>query len=866
MAWCAPSATDEAELSRGTDLHEEAIAQYRAGMYAEAEAKARENVAIRTRILGETHEGLAPGLNLLGMVLNRQGKSAEARPIYERSLAIMAASDPDDPDVAAVLNNLARVLEALGEVDEARAMHHRSVAIRETHPDATPLDLASSLNNLALLETASGNWTTARQLLERGLAIRESELGPDHVAVATTVNSLGMLLHNQGDYGGARHQFARALEIREAELGPEHPFTAVSLNNLAATLHQLREFEAAIPLYIRALELGESQVGPDHPDIAPRLNNLAAALKETGKREAALGLYERSLAIREAHFGPDHPAVGNALANLAGFISYRDVARSRALYERSLAIVAATRGTSHPKYIRRTSYLASLLTEDDNPAGRKLHRAALASTERFMNELLPSLSEREAMSFVADNREVLDKFLAAHDGPQDGLDAWSAVLAWKGAVARTLAARPVTDERLKAARRELAKQTLAGASVDRLDELIAERDGLEREIASTDAALQTELDLRQASATEICAALPPDSTLVDYVRYARRDLQMYLAFVVDAVDCSVTATRLGKATEIDGLIAEHRATLVSGGLDQRVLRRGEALADAVWTPIASALSDRVILVPDGELASVAFGALPDGDGFLAERIHLSYLESATDLVRWTHGSAEGEGALIVGGVTYGAGPGPTCLGEPFAALPGTATEADVVRKYLRRDRPSVLKGADASEAAAVAAMPSKRVVHLATHGFFAQGRCAEPGMGFDAMSVSGLALAAANTPTAASDGILTAAEVGTLDLSRAELVVLSACETGVGEARSGEGVLGLRRGFTASGARTLVMSLWSVSDAGTSELMTEFYRHLRRVPASEALWKAQRSTIARNRETGNVSWDWAAFVASGDWR
>lgn len=181
-----------------------------------------------------------------------------------------------------------------------------------------------------------------------------------------------------------------------------------------------------------------------------------------------------------------------------------------------------------------------------------------------------------------------------------------------------------------------------------------------------------------------------------------------------------------------------------------------------------------------------------------------------------------------------------------------------------REEVVVLEGPEATEARVSALAPGRRVLHLATHGFFATDRCrsalaagAGEAVGYDPMLLSGLVLAG-------EDRIWTAEEVAALDLRGTELVVLSACETGFGEARSGEGVLGLRRAFRLAGARSLVMTLWAVEDDATRQFMETLYERLRRRwdPVA-ALAAAQRDRIDRARHEGDPDPQrWAGFVVA----
>ena len=223
--------------------------------------------------------------------------------------------------------------------------------------------------------------------------------------------------------------------------------------------------------------------------------------------------------------------------------------------------------------------------------------------------------------------------------------------------------------------------------------------------------------------------------------------------------------------------------------------------------------------------------------------------------------------------------------RPLKALPGSKSEAETVAKLLEKGRigsVAVLSGSQASERQIKLESPGKRFIHLATHGFFATGkvRSALAGSrsaggldartgGFNPMLLSGVVLAGANAGAdlsgATEDGVLTALEVAGLDLRGTELVTLSACETGLGELVTGEGVMGLRRAFAEAGARALLLSLWKIPDEETRVLMEEFYRQVASAPdmdKASALRKAQLQMISRSKEKPDPR-TWAAFIVSG---
>ena len=342
----------------------------------------------------------------------------------------------------------------------------------------------------------------------------------------------------------------------------------------------------------------------------------------------------------------------------------------------------------------------------------------------------------------------------------------------------------------------------------------------------------------------------------------------------------------------------------------------------------------MFIVPDGALNLVSFAALPsDDERYLIETgPTLHYLSAERDLVATSDDETiAGVGLLALGGPDYddraifSTGPAPESPGTTrskgssgsvgtrsscgsfdtlsFDPLPAAAIEArDVVSLWERAENTDDaangmvvhLAGSAAGEAALKSSAPGKRVLHLATHGFFLGGECASgmerirgsrgltlvqepepaPVEGLSPLLLSGLALAGANHRDLADvgeeDGILTAEEIASLDLSGVEWAVLSACDTGVGEVRAGEGVFGLRRAMQVAGVRTLIMSLWPVDDEATRSWMRSLYegRLLDGLDSAEAVRAAGLAVIEQRREAGESAhpFYWAAFVAAGRWQ
>ncbi len=466
--------------------------------------------------------------------------------------------------------------------------------------------------------------------------------------------------------------------------------------------------------------------------------------------------------------------------------------------------------------------------------------------------------------------------------------------------------------------RQLASQVAALnsqiSSVDLKPEqrqaLTAERDRLEAELYRQLPALK----IPEVSPKQIAAALPSDGVLVEFQRYQPFDGKKppkqrwgsprYLALILKP-NGSIQAVQLGEAKPLEEAIARALAATAESLADAPAL--WGAVSRLVLDPLKPHLagSRQWFLSPDGELNRVPFAALPtpgDPNRTVGEATQLRLITTGRDLLRFQQPIARGNAPLVMANPAYDRSPGAVgssttvaaantsgsgqrrssaADGLRWAGLPATAEEGEEIATILGT---KPVTGADAT-VKRLQATASPRVLHIATHGFFAADQTSKPDerlatlsesskmltgfKGEDPMLRSGLVLAGANQPKAdpSDDGLLTASEATGLQLEGTELVVLSACSTGVGDIRTGEGVYGLQRALSVAGARSTLLSLWNVDDAATAAFMEGFYKRLK---AGEGRAAALAATQADFRQHANPAWRhpyvWAAWQLTGDWR
>jgi CHAT domain-containing protein len=899
------------------------------GQYAKAEPLMQRSLAIREKALGPEHPDVATSLNSLAGLYKTTGQYAKAEPLYQRSLAIRKkALGPVHPDVASSLNNLATLYNSIGQYAKAELLMRSVLAIDEKSLGHTHPDVATSLDNLALLYKSAGQYAKAEPLMQRSLAIREKALGPEHPDVATSLNSLAGLYQATGQYAKAEPLYQRSLAIYKKALGQEHRDVALTLNNLAALYDATGQHVKAEPLYQRSLAIYKKALGQEHRDVALTLNNLAALYDATGQHVKAEPLYQRSLAIYEKVLGLAHPGVAAILGNLADlYAAQRNYGTANRLFTRSLNIqdrqirevFAFTTEDQKLQFLEdvQWSYWGYL---------SMIHQH-LKNDPQAVHDGFETVLRRKGVVFDAEarTREALRGRLskAAHQ-------EWGRLSELRSELAQMFLNKPQslsTDQyqnKLATLQQQIeqSEQRLATESTlvnKELQQRSVTIDAVAKHLP-TNAALVEFVKIRDRDFAN--GQWESSWRYLAFVLTANGNVAL-----VDLGDASTLEGQIQGALHDIKVSIEARGLQLlkkpdSANPSQPNLQSLKTLYSQVWTPLEKALgtAEKVTISPDGLLNLVPFAALIDREEHaVVERYRLTYVSSGRELVASEGAVAKPESNLLLvanpafDGTAQGVSRTEASLRSRdfrgvFSQLPGTEREAKEIPPLVtdRGGKRSVLVESKAIEGSVKSAR-SPRILHLATHGFFLQDEeidlCAET-RGVTVMKTatlaekvlcekargvivvknakpvppkryenplirSGLAFAGANKAsevTEGDDGILTALEITGMDLYGTELVVLSACDTGVGEVKTGEGVFGLRRAFALAGAKNLMMSLWPVSDEITANQMKAFYRNLQKLPPAEALRQAQLETIKELK----AQYDgmappglWAPFILQG---
>jgi CHAT domain-containing protein len=833
------------------------------------------------------------------------------------------AHGTESPTLISLLGGLAGVYRYLGQSWRNDVLYARQDAICRKHPSADPLCQAGGTTRpmfRAIVSYDRGDFARAIPIFRDRLAqlrtadLTQSSLFNEFHLAAT---QLATIYERAGDYRNAAAVWETIVDTYRRHPHLQDRVASAQLI-LAKQYDRAKDVAKADALYAQLIpELEERlQRLPAQPRTARERarseQQIVLALAEyyaaRGRAEAAVPLLDAMLDRFGAAYGVDSIDYATALAEGARvFESSGPRSRAAMLLQKALSIIDQRLGSESPGTASVLSRLARHAFADrDARTALGFMSRALTAYERNLSTLLSHGSEGE-------RRAAFDRYTSAVDLaislqqeygsvlPDAFETAFGAVLHRKGRLlgatqSALTALRERGDEASRRVLEELSQLRALRASMmyggspheqsasyrARFQALRLREDELERASAKLIPMLRAQTD--GASAAALAAHLEPDEALVDFVVYRPYDAAQgasvparVLAYVLRR-EGAVKAVDLGPARDMAAHVKRFRGALSAPDAAD-VDPLGRQLYTALMAPLETLLEgvNQLCISPDGVLNLMPFEALLDSEQrYLVERYRIRYISAARDLAI-PPVAASGAAAAIFGDPAYGAtdtgdsepAPGPRSseLMRRFTRLPETEAEAEAIAGLI--PAASLYKGPHATETQ-IKQVRSPRILHIATHGFFLPDPGGMEGseeltalVREDPLVRSGLALACANSPCPGTDdGILTALEATTLHLDGTELVVLSACDTGVGDIVNGDGIYGLRRAFVLAGARQQIISLWKVDDAATRELMTEFYQRFVQGASAPDSLRAVQLRWARDGERRHPFY-WASFVLSG---
>jgi CHAT domain-containing protein/Tfp pilus assembly protein PilF len=779
------------------------------GRYNSAEFYSAEALSLREQTLGKDSKAYASSLNNMAVLYNETARYNESEKYFEEALqTVQAQLGAESQEYAIVLNNQAILLARIGRIDQAVEKLNMATAILDKLKKKSPRNTVGFQSNLALLYQQQGKYTEAESIY---------------------------------------------LKL-EKTLGAKDPFYAGVLNNLALLYIQMNQLDKVEPYLIKSRDVYKSRFGGQNPNYAKVLNDLGNFYRMQGKFAEAEQNLSEALSIRGTALDSNHPDYVRSQEDLAILYWKKgDLTKADANYkiamEKSLDFInryfppmSEAEKTKYwdvlqPRFQRFYNYC--LEASATNPAVVQTMYDYQMATKGL---LLNSTNKIKKAIFASGNNELIRDYVAWLDK--------------KETLARYYS---------------LSKQDLTDQKID-LVALEREANDMERSLSQRSTDFSQGYAAEKLSFTQVVAALTDTEAAVEFICIRTYDKEFttdskYAALILTKGSTSPKLVVLDNGNQLETRYAKFYRNAI-----QQKSTDGYSY-DQFWARMDPALAGKKIIYisADGVYNQISLNTLkkPEGD-YLINRYDLIMVGNSKDILvlKNQKASTAKKSAFLLGFPDYG--------GDAVPPLPGTKIEMDNIGKILKTagytTTPYIQK---AATEAAIKSMKSNSFVHIATHGYF-QADVEEDAVGVKQENAknnpllrSGILLAGAS-PTIKGEvmpnlesndnGVLTAYEAMNLSLEGTDLIVLSACETGLGDVRAGEGVYGLQRAFLVAGAKAMVMSLWKVDDAATQALMTNFYTNLAKGGSkAKAFKQAQLQLMTKFKEP----YYWGAFVMMG---
>lgn len=850
---------------------------YSQGDYAQALEVFRKGLGL-SETLGDK-AAIARALGSLGVVYDSQGDYTQALDYYQKCLKLFEALE-DKIGIARTLGNIGIVHHELGDFAQAMESHRQSLPLFEARGDKA--GIARTLHNLGTVYSAQGDYAQALEYYLKSLIPREA-LG-DKSGIAKTLGAIGEIHFEQGAYTQALEYFRRSLAMNEA-LGDKAGI-ADRLNDIGAVNDLQGDYAQALGYFRKSLAIKEEL--EDKAGIAITLNSIGVVHQRQGDYAQALEQFRKSLAMKESlgekasiavtlnNIGSVYQRQGDhahalEFAERASALA-RSIGANETLWQSLTAAGQSYRRLNKPVEARQALAEAITIIETlrANVAGGEVERQRSFGSKVAPYHTMVDLLTREgrlaeALNFAerAKARVLLDALQTGH------VNITKALTEEEQEQERKLRAELISLNArvIRADQQEKPDQTKLNELKSLREKARLNYEAFQTSLYAAHPELRTQRGEAPVIKAEEIAALLPDasSALLEYVV---TDDVTHLFVGVKATGKPAADVRVYtlpiKRDELRKRTESLRRRLAARDLGYRAAAR--ELYQLLLKPAQAELQGKtnLVIVPDDKLWELPFQALiTEGDRYVIERSAVSYAPSLTVLREMKaqrekrRASSAGSALLALGNPAIGKETierATLALRDgKLAPLPEAEAEVKALGRLYGAAQSKVYVGADAREDRAKTEAAQAGILHFATHGILND---ASP-------MYSHLVLAAGDKN---EDGLLEAWELMQLDL-RAELAVLSACETARGRYGAGEGMIGLSWAMFVAGAPATLVSQWKVESASTRELMLNFHRRLRALAkASKAAALRQAALkLMKNPQTSHPFY-WAGFVLVGDGR
>jgi len=856
-----------ATLDDVLDLDNTAYKYYQDGNYPKALEFYSKALSIQEKNLGKDHPATGAIYNDIGLVYSDMGDYPKALEFYTKALNIREKNlGKDHPATTNIYNDIGLVYSNMGDYPKALEFYAKSLNIYEKDLGKDHPATATIYGNIGYAYKNIGDYPKALEFLTKALDIDEKVLGKDHPATANSYNNIGLVYSDMGDCSKALEFFTKALNIAEKVFGKDHPDTAISYNNIGLVYYNMGDYSKALEFLTKALNITEKVLGKDHPNTATSYNSIGFMYNNIRNYPKALEFFTKALEIREKVLGKDHPNTATSYNNIGSV--YNDMGDYNKAYnyskeaynifkanrERNFEILS---NEQKKKFLEaKKDFLPNLLTNGYS------YQQTVDGKETLSQEIYEIFINDKGILLDDENTIAMLKNISQDKNLISKIDNLNSL---KRAYAKLAGTMPKSEEvkgyqeKLKALREDIEKAEI--------------------EIAKISPKFKQELGIKDLKLSDLTSLLKPNELFVDIGYY---DKNYYIFSVDKSGEVKFEKLNDKDSDTVNTTIKEFRAD-IDKIINATDANSSKVLKELYSIVITNGIGDRIdkfnslIISTDGALRLLPFETLMDGDKYLIESKQIRYTPSAKEFIR-THKfniKDEGKDITMFSDPNYESKSGKSMemvadtpnvnkavqtrsiknMGT-FKRLRGFKKEEEVLQSSFSGVKLFSRENANEEN---ILAVKSPKILHITTHGYFiSDENITNP------MLKSGVALSGANIgiKQQTGEGLVNALKLSGLSLDGTDLVVLSACETGLVDVKDTSSVASLPKTFIQAGSKNVLMSLWSVDDNSTVELMKEFYTDTKgnEKKFNEVLRNAKIKMI----KEGKHPFYWAAFIMSGE--
>lgn len=852
------------------------------GLYENEEKYARHKKLLLNVLKGKTFENKteqekAESFNDVGEMLYAANRFRPAELAFFSAINIYEYEDLSNTKKAALTySNLGLVHHSTGRFAKAEKYTLKALKIRRDKIN-DQLGYGVSLNNLAVLYKDQGKYNESEQLFKEATQIIKAAHGENSTQYAIVLNNNAMLFQTIGRYEQAEKLMLKSIKIADVQLKKKSPNYIRLYMNLALLYQLMDELDQSERIYLEALKIQESRIGHKHPDYAALLRNLASLYQEKGDYKKVEDYLIKAKDIYKWKFGTKSALYAKTCYELATFYQFKqNITLAEPLLLESKQIQERILNKHHPDYVATIENLAILnWMKNDFINASTLYKQVMDEYIYQINTYFPPMSENEKSAFW---NKIHPKFLrfysfalrAAENQPELSADIYNYHIATKALLLNT--SNKVKHQILQSNDEELIalyeewidlKKYLARLYTLSEDELHEEKINVdsveyltntkEKELSQKSSLFAEGFQIKSAGYQDVAASILANEAALEIIRipkynYLVPDTSIHYGILILSTQNQTPKLAIlenGKLLE-DKYLHDYKRNM------QRAAKSNN-FYEIFWGKIApeTKSASKLFVSLDGIYTQINLNTLQNKQGeFLFDQKEIVYVPNTKELPDIKKHIQNGfdqslNRATLFGNPNYAKDLDWDLVSEmPLAELPGTKVEVEKIDQILSsRNWSTDTYFSDEASEDNIKKINNPPIMHIATHGFFLPDvrKTKEKIFGVDIEKAkenpllrSGLMFTGADNTIqqignpenkSSNDGILNAYEAMLLELDKTELVVLSACETGLGEIVNGEGVYGLQRAFQIAGSKSIMMSLWQVSDEVTQLLMTKFYQY-----------------------------------------